>query len=76
MPIYRDVDGDSGVESYEIGDDWIRVTFSKGQQRHYTYTDDVTGADNVKHMKQLAASGEGLNSFINKHVKRLYAHKE
>lgn len=76
MPIYRDVDGDSGVESYETGDDWIRVTFSKGQQRHYTYTYGVTGAGNVEQMKKLAASGEGLNSFINKHVKYDYAHKE
>ncbi|WP_417822832.1 hypothetical protein [Thalassospira lucentensis] len=76
MAIYRDVNGDSGVESYETGDDWILVTFSKGQQRHYTYTYEVTGAENVEHMKQLAASGDGLNSFINKHVKRLYSHKE
>ncbi|PTB87214.1 hypothetical protein C9975_06350 [Thalassospira xiamenensis] len=76
MPIYHDVDGDSGVEAYETGDDWICVTFSKGQQRSYTYTYAVTGADNVEHMKKLAASGEGLNSFINKNVKYDYAHKK
>ena len=74
MEPYRNLGGDSGVESYEIGSDFIRVQFSDGSVYLYTY--ERPGSQNVEHMKQLAVNGQGLNSFINTTVRYDYARKE
>lgn len=71
---YKDIDGDSGVNAYEYGIDFIRVEFST--RSVYLYTYNSTGAENIEHMKLLAQRGEGLNSFINKSVRKQYAKKE
>jgi len=68
------IDGDSGAFGYECGDDYIRVQFSTGAIYLYTY--QSAGAENIEKMKVLARNGEGLNSYINTHVKRRYAKKE
>jgi len=73
MDIYKDIDGDSGVHSYECGKDYISVKFSIGGT--YTYTYQSAKAENVEQMKILARSGNGLNSFINKNVRKLYDKK-
>lgn len=39
-------------------------------------TTQSTGSDNIAKMKILAENGDGLNSFINKHVRKKYARKE
>lgn len=70
MQKYKDIDNDSGVQFYDEGDDWIAVIFRDG--RTYVYTDASAGTDNVQKMKHLAHIGEGLNAFINKHVRRKY----
>ena len=74
MEPYRNLGGDSGVESYEIGSDFIRVQFSDGSVYLYTY--ESAGSQNIEHMKQLAVNGQGLNSFINTTVRYDYARKE
>lgn len=76
MERYKNLNGDSGVVSYEIGIDFIWVVFSDGARYLYTYA--RTGARNVDHMKQLATNGRGLNSFINTNhaVRNGYARKE
>lgn len=71
MQKYMNVGGDSGVEEYEIGLDNIVVKFKK-TVRTYTYSYDSAGKDAVEHMKGLAERGEGLNEYINKHVKDKY----
>ncbi len=71
---YRNVDGDSGVVGYEIGSDFIRVKFPGGTI--YSYTSASAGAENIERMKQLACSGDGLNAFINMHVRKRFARKE
>ena len=71
---YRDSDHDSGISGYEDGPDFIRVAFKDGAV--YRYTDTSAGSANIREMKRLAASGDGLNAFINTHVKRRYAQKE
>ncbi len=74
MQPYRDIDGDSGVTRYEIGADFMRVEF-----RHihvYLYTYESAGSANIEQMKRLAVAGEGLATFINAHVRDLYARKE
>lgn len=74
MERYRDIDGDSGVNAYEIGSDFIRVKFSTGAIYLYTYAS--AGQINIDQMKILAQRGEGLNAFINTTVRKLYAQKE
>ncbi len=71
MIIYKDINGDSGVSGYEIGNDYIDVQF-KGAQKIYQYSNQSAGSGNVETMKKLAKSGDGLNAFINKYVKNLY----
>jgi hypothetical protein len=60
---YRNLSGNSGVFEYELGNDFILVVFSTGARYKYSYAS--AGAQNVDHMKLLAAAGYGLNSFIN-----------
>ena len=73
MERYRNSGGDSGVVAYDASPTSISVQFGDGHV--YDYTHDRTGRDNVERMKQLAAAGHGLNSFINTHVKFRYASK-
>jgi len=53
---YLDIDGDSGVAGYEIGPDYIRVTFKDGSVYLYTYSS--AGSNNIEEMKRLAAVGD------------------
>ncbi|MBQ8436798.1 MAG: hypothetical protein IJX20_04020 [Alphaproteobacteria bacterium] len=71
MQKYMDINGDSGVYGYEIGTDYIKVQFKDGSI--YTYTYLSAGRDKVETMKILAKSGNGLNSFINRYARKLYA---
>ncbi|KAB2833130.1 MAG: hypothetical protein F9K48_09090 [Candidatus Brocadia sp.] len=73
MNLYKNLGGDSGVHSFEIGPDCIKVQFLDGV--NYTYNYAVTGMDHVERMKELAIFGQGLNSYINKYVRKLYAFK-
>jgi hypothetical protein len=74
MEKYKDIDGDSGVAAYEIGEDFIRVQFKDNAV--YLYTNQSAGSENIAKMKVLAETGDGLNSFINKYVRKNYARKE
>lgn len=74
MERYGDVRGDSGVVAYETGPDYIRVKFKHGGTYEYDYAN--SGKFQVDRMKVLAASGEGLATFINKFVKDRYARHE
>ncbi len=71
MKPYGNLGRNSGVAAYEVGPDFIVVEFSTGAMYEYTY--ESAGRDNIEHMKQLAESGHGLNSFINTEVRNLYA---
>jgi hypothetical protein len=73
MQRYRNLDGDSGVSAYELGEDWIRIRFVGGET--YEYTDAVTGAEHVQNMQTLAEAGEGLATYISKFVHDAYARK-
>lgn len=74
MERYANLGGDSGVVGYEIGNDFIRVQFSDGSV--YLYTNASAGAENIEQMKRLARNGQGLNAFINRHVRKAYAQRE
>lgn len=73
MLLYNNRGGDSGVHSYGYGDELIQVQFSDGSIYEYTY--QSAGIQNIETMKQLADAGEGLNSFINKKVRKKYQRK-
>ena len=73
MERYRNTGGNSGIQSYEIGDDFIIVQFNDGGQYLYNYTS--TRSSNVEKMKNLAQSGHGLNSFISRTIRKNYASK-
>ena len=73
MEPYRNVAGNSGVDAYEIGADYITIRFSDGAIYRYTYTS--AGQENVERMKGLAQAGLGLNTFISTTVSKLYERK-
>lgn len=73
MEPYKNLGGDSGVVAYETGLDFIKVRFSDGSIYLYNY--QSAGGHNIEHMKVLATSGKGLNSFITTTVRKQYASK-
>lgn len=74
MENYRNIEGNSAVRAYENGPDYITVEFSDGSTYRYTYAS--AGQENVERMKGLAAAGQGLDTFINTTVAKLYERKE
>jgi len=78
MQTYANLGGDSGVVKYEIGQNYIDVEFkdrNKDGCNTYKYTYASAGASNIEQMKQLAAAGRGLHSFIMLNVKKDYESK-
>ena len=74
MQRYLNRNGNSGVESYEIGDTYIEVCFL-GTSKTYRYSYASAGEPHVEQMKILAQNGYGLNSYIMKNVKFSYERK-
>ena len=70
---YLDLNHDSGVANYEIGNEFIRVQFKK-TSKVYTYSYSSAGYQHVENMKQLARYGDGLNAYINQHTRQLFVH--
>jgi len=68
---YLDLNHDSAVANYEIGQEFIRVQFRKNS-RVYTYSYASAGVQHVENMKQLAQYGDGLNAYINRYTRWLY----
>jgi hypothetical protein len=73
MENYLNLSGKSGVSKYELGFESITVQFNDGAQYLYNY--GSAGKGNIEQMKVLAINGSGLNSFISREVKELYARK-
>lgn len=75
METYRNLSGDSGIESYALGDGCIAVRFKSGVI--YWYTDTSVGSDHVAEMSRLARYGKGLSTYISTHpdVSAGYARK-
>ena len=70
MEMYKDLGRDSGVHSFKVEADSIRVKFKDG--KGYIYSYGATGRMHVEQMKLLAYQGRGLNSYINKNVRKAY----
>ena len=60
----------SGVEQYEIGEDYIKIKFYDGKM--FTYSYQKAGTIHVENMKELALRGRGLCTYINQNTKYLY----
>ena len=73
MKRYANASGHSGVTAYEMTQDGITVKFRDGHV--YRYTHASAGRDNVERMKQLAAAGRGLSTFINRNMRDRHADK-
>ena len=70
MQSYANRGGESGVDAYEIGSDYIRVQFKSGDPYEYSY--ESCDQASVETMKKLARDGQGLHSFIMNNVKNDY----
>lgn len=70
---YLNLGGNSGVTAYELGKDYIIVEF-RGKSL-YLYNYERPGRVDVENMKKLAVHGQGLNTYINKYVRKKYARK-
>lgn len=73
MEKYKNLSGKSGVEAYEIGDDFIKVQFVNGST--YLYTNRSAGRETIAEMKALALAGEGLSSYISRVFTKGHASK-
>jgi hypothetical protein len=63
-----------GVTAYDSGPDFIRIEFVDGSL--YRYDASRPGWAHVAKMKMLAERGEGLTTYINRHVRDNYAEHE
>lgn len=78
MVTYKNLSGLSNVSKYELDQNFIIVEFKTiGTDgcNTYKYSYISTGQINIEEMKKLALQGIGLNSFINKYVKKKYESK-
>lgn len=62
---YANYGGDSGVVAYKVEGDAIHVQFKHGGTYVYRLSD--IGDESFAELIRLAESGEGLNSYINRH---------
>lgn len=67
---HQNLSGISGVDAYDIGDDYIKILFVGGETYLYSY--DTPGEAHVKAMTELAKKGAGLSTYIAQHVRDDY----
>ena len=70
MERYMNLNGNSGVVAFEIGNTWIKVQFTSGSL--YTYSYQKAGETHVEMMKVLAREGRGLSSYITRNCRKSY----
>lgn len=73
MQSYANASGESNVRAYEVAEDLRSITVEFSDGSRYLYTAESAGEANVRQMASLAAAGRGLNSFINRVVRKMYA---
>lgn len=71
MEKYLNINGNSNIEAYEIGETYIAVKFYR-TSKVYVYSYTSAGEENIETMKELARQGNGLNSFIMRNVRTNY----
>jgi len=73
MQTYKGRDGRSGIEGFEIQPDAITLRFRSDGT--YRYDATKPGLHHVHRMQRLARLGNGLNTYVNKYVRKNYAAK-
>lgn len=71
MVPYKNNHGSSGVAGYDLFEDAIVVYFRNGVW--YRYDNTTPGASHVVAMKQLAALGRGLSTYISQRIRQAFA---
>ena len=70
MERYKNLNGNSGVSNFALGDEWIEVEFLRKGIYRYTYKS--AGRAQIEKMKQLARKGQGLSTYISQHTHNMY----
>ena len=73
MTKYKNLGGKSTVAAYELAKDYITVRFTTSAVLRFS--NQITGAGNVRQMKSLAVAGKGLGTFITSKVENQFARK-
>jgi hypothetical protein len=73
MKRYAGLAGGTGIIGYEPEPEAITIQFKNRET--YVYDYQRPGRAKVERMKQLAAEGRGLTTFINRYVRKSYARK-
>lgn len=73
MVKYSDLSGNSGVEAYDIGNNYIKIRFKAGDVYLYSYA--KPGKRHVEEMKHLATIGKGLATYISRNIKNRFEAK-
>lgn len=71
MISYKNLNGNSNVKCYNISENYIDIEFYN-TPLVYRYSNVVPGSQFLNELKRLAIQGYGLNSYINKYVKKNY----
>ena len=73
MKTYDNLGGNSGVVAYDYDSEVIKVQFDDGWI--YEYEASTIGAADFQQMISLADSGRGLNSYINRYIRKRFSNK-
>ena len=63
MTSYKNLAGNVGICSYELGEKEIRIKFHSSKR--FLYDAQTSSEDHIDSMKRLAIQGYGLNYYIN-----------
>lgn len=75
MEEYKNLSGNSGVEKFLVGADFIKIRF-KNMAKIYVYSHTKPGATHVEKMKELAEAGRGLSTYVSQKIKKNYYRTE
>jgi len=70
---YKNLNGDSLVDAYDIDVDYVLIKFKDNTR--YLYNVHHTGENNIEILKSLAKEGKGLYHFILENLKKKHAKK-
>ncbi|MDB5850482.1 MAG: hypothetical protein JWP29_4234 [Rhodoferax sp.] len=73
MQTYRNRGGTSPISAFETGPDTITVQFADGAA--YVYNVRSAGQKHIAAMQRLAVDGQGLATYITRHVRDRYARR-
>lgn len=66
MTSYKNLAGNMGICSYELGDKKIRIKFHS--RKSFLFDHKSTGEEHVDKMKHLATQGFGLYNYIEENI--------